>query len=207
MSQQQATRPHTNEEATPHRSAPRDFPAAGRGRGGSHNRHGAPGTSPAEPPQGSAHRHHDSRRHAHGTPPGGGHHNTNRRYSSGSGGGGSSSSSSARYGQWPPPGSSPAEGAGGQAGARSGLRANKNAGRPAGRTFSFNWPAYMDRPQLQQAMKRGQVFRWDSACLAHAWTGRSCNACMAPAISACSYPQQQTWATAQFGFVQACSAW
>lgn len=74
-----------------------------------------------------------------------------------------------RYGQWPPQSSSPAEGGLHRAGSSSGRvssghrghgglhRSGSSSGRSGGRTF--NWPAYMDRSQLQQAMKRGQVFR------------------------------------------------
>jgi len=74
-----------------------------------------------------------------------------------------------RYGQWPPQSSSPAEGGLHRAGSSSGRvsshrghgglhRSGSSSGKSGGRTF--NWPAYMDRSQLQQAMKRGQVFRW-----------------------------------------------
>jgi hypothetical protein len=37
------------------------------------------------------------------------------------------------------------------------LRHSSSSGRSTGRGFS--WPAYMDRTLLQQAMKRGQLFR------------------------------------------------
>lgn len=80
----------------------------------------------------------------------------------------SSSGSGSRYGQWPPPGSSPADsggvgpraGSSSRPGSRQGpgmLRHSSSSGRSTGRGFS--WPAYMDRTLLQQAMKRGQVFR------------------------------------------------
>lgn len=160
------------------RSAPRDFPASGRGRH-SQGKQGY-GTSPSDAPLGpprhsgsyDSSRHtagHRSSAHSYGSSPSGdaGGGGSYRRTNSGGGG------SSAHYGQWPPPGSSPADSgglprAGGSSGSSSrpgsrqgsgGLRPSSSSGRSSGRNFTFNWPAYMGRSQLQQVMKRGQVFR------------------------------------------------
>eukprot|EP00879_Flechtneria_rotunda_P015976 GHRR01016709.1.p1 GENE.GHRR01016709.1~~GHRR01016709.1.p1 ORF type:complete len:971 (+),score=396.72 GHRR01016709.1:730-3642(+) len=65
---------------------------------------------------------------------------------------------SRRYGKWPPAGNSP------------NCNGNSNLSRSSSQQLSlsrgqsssgrcFTWPAYMDQQQLQQAMKRGQVFR------------------------------------------------
>eukprot|EP00883_Tetradesmus_obliquus_P011050 jgi/Sobl393_1/3791/SZX67493.1 len=60
----------------------------------------------------------------------------------------SSGMRSRRYGKWPSAGSSPAGG---------GVGSSSRQG--SGKSFTFNWPAYMDREQLSHAMKRGHVFR------------------------------------------------
>jgi hypothetical protein len=154
------------------RSAPRNFPAAGRGRH-SLNKHGC-GTSPSEAPlhppghssgsydSSSRQQYHQGARssaQSYGSSPSGESGGFRRNSSGGR--------SSARHGQWPPPGSSPADtgglpwsGSSGRSTGRQGsgaLRHSASSGRSTGRTF--HWPAHMDRPQLQQAMKRGHVFR------------------------------------------------
>lgn len=170
------------------RSAPRDFPSTtGRGRH-SHSRQAAHAAGQSEaplgPPWGSTGSSYDSssRGHLHGpragSSPSGGrggfgggsgsdssrqhHHRTGTSAPAT----GSSSRGSSRYGQWPPPGSSPADSSGvaprsgsGRPGSRQGPGTLRPSGSSSGRGFSFSWPAYMDRTQLQQAMKRGQVFR------------------------------------------------
>lgn len=59
-----------------------------------------------------------------------------------------------RYGKWPHAGSSLNE--------HTSSNSRKAAGSTAGGVNvgrTFTWPAYMDRQQLQQSMKRGHVFR------------------------------------------------
>jgi len=59
-----------------------------------------------------------------------------------------------RYGKWP--------NARSNANDRSGSASRKDAGSAAGSLNvgrTFTWPAYMDRQQLQQGMKRGHIFR------------------------------------------------
>lgn len=64
-----------------------------------------------------------------------------------------------RYGKWPVTGTTP-PGRSNSSGSRPGDRQMSRTGSSSSGVRSFSWPAYMDRQQLQQAMKRGQVFRW-----------------------------------------------
>jgi hypothetical protein len=139
-------------------------------RGHLHGSHAPPGSSPSGRGYGGRSGSDSSRQQSHRT-------GTSAPTTSSSGSRGprepqgqqrSSSGSGSRYGQWPPPGSSPADsggvgpraGSSSRSGSRQGpgmLRHSSSSGRSTGRGFS--WPAYMDRTLLQQAMKRGQVFR------------------------------------------------
>jgi hypothetical protein len=91
-----------------------------------------------------------------------------RRRSSGcgNGDGGGGGGRGRRYGQWPP-----ATAGGGGAGGSTGSSPATGHRRPSGqhggsRRGGFSWPAHMDRAELQQAMKRGRVFRWGVRWLA-----------------------------------------
>jgi hypothetical protein len=157
------------------RSEPRSLPSGGRGRH-NHSRQGY-GATPTEHAANSPGSYDSSRRHNLDPPPSASPAERGT-YRSGIGG-----SSGRRYGQWPPPGSSPADVGGlprsGSSGGSSGRpgswqggagmsRHSSSSSRHGSRnasTFTFNWPAYMERVQLQHAMKRGQVFRYvDAEC-------------------------------------------
>jgi hypothetical protein len=212
---QRATRPREREQqeqasetvstSRSSRSAPRDFPASGRGRH-SHNRHGyatSPSEAPVGPPRHSSGSYDSSSRQQHHQGPRSSAQSYGSSPSGESGGFRRNSSggrSSTRYGQWPPPGSSPAEtgglprsGSSGRSTGRHGsgvLRPSPSSGQSAGRTF--NWPVHMDRPQLQQAMKRGQVFR----CVMWSREGSGMNLIM-PACAANLWPRLPTYPAAQ----------
>lgn len=68
-----------------------------------------------------------------------------------------------RYGKWPPSGSTPpgySRSSSSGSSSRLGDRLFSRSGSSSSGRRGFSWPTYMDRQQLQQAMKRGQVFRW-----------------------------------------------
>lgn len=142
--------------------------------------HNRSGTAPCDIPAGTPQRgSFDTTKRSHGRQQGTGPSSSGRRglgsspadssSSTGAAARHSSSSGNKRYGQWPPPGSSPASGAGpnrlgssGSSGSSSGrMRQHSSGGSSSGRhgQRTFTWPNYMDHSELQRAMKLGRVFR------------------------------------------------